>query len=48
MRHTRNANELLEVPRDELWAIVRNDLRSRLWMLLLGGLKNNFDVGFCH
>ena len=48
MRHARDANELLEVASDELRAIVGDDSRLRLRVLLLRSLQNHFDVGFSH
>src|SRR5262249_6623957 len=48
MRHTRDANELFEVPRDELGAVVGNDARLRLRVLLLGGLQNDLNLSFGH
>jgi len=38
MRHARDADELFEVPGDELRAIVGDDPWPSLWVLLLGGL----------
>ena len=48
MCHARNANELLEIPGHELRAVIGDDLRSRLRVLLLRGFENDFDVGFRH
>jgi hypothetical protein len=41
--HTRNANELFEVTRDELRAVIGDDLRSGPLILLLGRLENDFE-----
>ncbi len=48
MRHARDANELLEVASNELRAIVGDDSRPRLRVLLLGSLQNHFDISFSH
>ena len=48
MRHARDADELFEIPGDELRAIVGDDPRPSLWVLLLGGLENNLDIGLPH
>ena len=46
MRHTRDANELLEVVSDELRAIVGDDSRLGFQVLFLGSLQDHFDIGF--
>src|SRR5262249_27632710 len=38
VRHARDPNELFEIFGEELWAIVRDDARSRFRVLLLGSL----------
>ena len=48
VRHARDANELLEVASNELRAIVGDDSRPRLRVLLLGSLQNQFDIRFSH
>src|SRR5215469_4009489 len=48
VRHARDANELLEVASDELRAIVGDDSRLRFRVLLLGSLKDQFDIRFSH
>ena len=48
VRHARDANELLEIASDELRAVVGDDSRLRFRVLLLGSLRNHFDVGFSH
>jgi hypothetical protein len=48
VRHPRDANELLEVARDELRSIVGDDPRLGVRVLLLGSFQNPLDVGFLH
>ena len=48
MRHAGDADEDLEVARDELGPVVGDDARTRLRKPLSGSLKNNFDVSFLH
>src|SRR5258706_6697241 len=48
MRHARNANELFEVPRNELRAVVGNNARLCSRVFLLGSLQNDLDLGLCH
>src|SRR6267143_715474 len=44
MGHARDPNELLEVARDELRSVVRDDSVFRLRILFLGSLQDNFDL----
>src|SRR3989442_11067643 len=44
MGHARDPNELLEVARDELRSVVRDDSGFRLRILFLGSLQDNFDL----
>ncbi len=46
MRHPSDADELLEVACYKLGAVVGNDARSRIRVLLTRSLKNNFYVEF--
>src|SRR5580658_10030401 len=46
--HAADADEFLEVPRDELGPVVGDDPRPGLGMLLLGALEDGFDVGLFH
>ena len=48
MRHTRDPDELLEVPRDELRTVVGDDPRPRFGVFLLCSLQNDFDLGLGH
>ena len=48
MGHATDADEFLEIPRDELRAVVGDDAGTGLGMLLLGSLQDGFDVGFFH
>ena len=48
MRHTRDANELLEIAGNELRTIVRDNARLRFRVLLLGALQDHFDISFSH
>ena len=48
MRHTRDPDELLEVPRQELRPVVGNDPRLRIRILLPGALQESFDLGLGH
>ena len=48
MGHAAEADEFLEVPRDELGPVVGDDPRPGLGMLLLGALEDGFDVGLFH
>src|SRR6516165_4951837 len=44
VRHTRDANELLEVASNKLRTIVGDDSRLRFRILLLGSLQDHFDI----
>ncbi len=48
MRHSRNAHEFLEILRDELRAIVRDDPWFRAGVLFTCTLRNTLDVQFGH
>jgi hypothetical protein len=48
MRHAELADERLEVARDELRAVVRDDARARLGELLVRTLQDDLDVGLGH
>lgn len=48
MRHARNAHEFLEILRDELRAIVRDEPRFRAGVLFTCTLRNTLDVQFGH
>lgn len=48
MGHAGDPNELLEVARDELRSVVRDDSGFRLRILFLGSLQENFDRRFGH
>ena len=44
--HAADSNKFLEVPRDELRAVVGNDPRASFRVLFLRHLENNLDIGF--
>src|SRR5579872_2054172 len=46
--HPRDADEFLEVLRDELWAVVGNNPRTSCRELLLGPLQQDFDIRLAH
>ena len=46
--HSGDANELLEIPRDELRPIVGDDSRFGFGELFASTLEDRFDVGFLH
>jgi hypothetical protein len=46
MRHTRNADELLEVLGDKLRPVVRDYSRPDPRVLLFGPFQNDLNVGF--
>jgi hypothetical protein len=48
MRHARDADELLEVPGDELRPLVEDDPRLGLRVLLPRRLQNDLDVALRH
>lgn len=48
VRHPRDTNELLKVPRDELRSVVGDDPRLSVRVLLLGSFQNHLDVRFLH
>jgi hypothetical protein len=48
MRHTCNTNELFEVARDKLRAIVGNDSWLRVGIFLSRSLKNGFEIDLFH
>src|ERR1017187_427497 len=48
VRHARDTDEFFEVPRNELGAVVGDDPRPRLGVLLLGSFENDFDVRLRH
>jgi hypothetical protein len=48
MGHTRDADELLEVPGDELWSVVGDDPRFCFWVFLPRSLQNDFNFRFGH
>ena len=48
MGHARDADVLLEVPRDELWSVVGDDPRLDPGVLLFGTLQDDLDLGFGH
>src|ERR1700722_3311214 len=48
VRHTRNADELLEVLGDELGPVVGNDPRFNSGVPLFGPFQNDLNVGLCH
>jgi len=48
VRHAGDANELLEVPSDELRPVVGDDSRLRFRALLLGSFEDHFTIGFLH
>ena len=48
MGHSRDANELLEVPCDELGSVVGDDPRFCFRVFLPGSLQNDFDLRFGH
>ena len=48
MGHAADSNKLLEVPRDELRAVVGNDPRASFRVLFLRHLENDLDIGFFH
>ena len=48
MGHTRDANELLEIPGDELRPIVGDDPRFRFRIFFSRSLQNDFDFCFGH
>jgi hypothetical protein len=46
--HAADADEFLEVPRDELRAVVADDPGAGLGIVFLGALQDGFDVGLLH
>lgn len=48
MRHSRDANELFEIARDELRPIICDDSRPCIGMLFSRSLKDGFNVEFLH
>ena len=48
MRHTRDADEFLELPGNKLWAVIGDDPRSSFRKLLLGALQNDLHIHFRH
>lgn len=48
MRHARNANELFEVPHQELWPVVGDDPRPGFRVLLPRRLQDDLDVALGH
>ncbi len=48
MSHSTDSEELLEVPGDELRAVVRDDSRSRAGEPLAGPLDDRLDIGLGH
>src|SRR5438874_2362700 len=48
MRHSRDTNEFLEVPGDELRPVVGDDPWTRLPVFLPGSLENDLDIGLFH
>ena len=48
MRHTANANELLEVSRNELGTVVTDDPGRDTWVALQCSLDDRFDITFFH
>lgn len=48
MSHAADPNELLEVSREELWAVIRDDSRTGLGVVLASPLKDRFDLRLGH
>jgi hypothetical protein len=48
MGHSRDANELFEIPGDELRFVVRNDPGSCFRVFLSRSFQNDFDLRFGH
>ena len=48
MRHVPDADELLEVPGDKLWAVVANDARFSPGIPLFGPFQNDLNVSLRH
>ena len=48
MRHTRDADEFLEIPGNKLWSVIGDDPRSRFGELLLGALQDYLHIHFRH
>src|ERR1035438_6383253 len=48
VRHTRDSDELLEIPRDELRPVVGDDPRFCLGVFFLGSLQYDFDLSLGH
>src|SRR5664279_2665490 len=48
MRHARDPDELLEIPRDELRPVVGNDPGSGVRVPLFGCLQNDLDLSLRH
>src|ERR1700722_9612717 len=48
MGHTRDANELFEIPGNELWSVVGDDPGFRFRIFLPRSLQNDFDLRFGH
>jgi hypothetical protein len=46
--HPRDADKILEILSDELWAIVGDDRGPRPWEGLLRALEDGLDVDFAH
>src|ERR1700731_1750298 len=48
VRHSTDPDEFLEVPGDELRAVIRDDARPLAWKLFASALDDRLHLGFLH